>query len=98
MSTRIAVALAMTLTMGVAHADNSNLSHNNGYAGAGPAVALMGMGAVMSFFQGQLPVPAQSGVGYSTQSAVITMPMSGVRCELTSFMDNGVLRTVNLCR
>ena len=98
MSTRIAVALAMTLTMGVAHADNSNPAYNTGYAGAGQAIALMGVGAIISVFQGSAPVPAQSGVGYSTNQAVVTMPMSGVQCQLTSYMDNGVVRTVNLCR
>ena len=64
----------------------------------GNYIATLLLGGVLSVPQGQVPVVAQSGVGYSTQSAVITMPMSGVRCELTSFMDNGVLRTVNLCR
>ena len=98
MSTRIAVALAMTLTMGVASADNSNPAYNTGYAGAGQAIALMGVGAIISVFQGSTPVMAQSGVGYSTNTAVVTNPFSGVRCELTSFMDNGVVRTVNLCR
>ena len=98
MSTRIAVALAMTLTMGVAHADNSNPAYNTGYAGAGQAIALMGVGAIISVFQGSTPVMAQSGVGYSTNTAVVTMPFSGVQCQLTSFMENGVVRTVNLCR
>jgi hypothetical protein len=95
---KLTIALAMTLTMGVAHADNSNPSYNTGYAGAGQAMALMGVGAIISVFQGSAPVIAQSGVGYSTQAAVNTMPFSGVRCELTSFMDNGVVRTVNLCK
>jgi len=95
---KLTIALAMTLTMGVAQADNSNTSHNTGYAGAGQAIALMGVGAIISVFQGSAPVMAQSGVGYSTNTAVVTNPFSSVRCELTSFMDNGVVRTVNLCK
>ena len=95
---RLSVALAMSLTMGAASADNSNPSHNTGYAGAGPAIALIGVGALISVFQGSAPVMALSGVGYSTNTAVVTNPFSGTRCELTSFMDNGVVRTVNLCR
>jgi ABC-type arginine/histidine transport system permease subunit len=64
----------------------------------GNYIATLLLGGVLSVPQGQVPVVAQSGVGYSTNTAVMTMPMSGVRCELTSFMDNGVVRTVNLCR
>ena len=95
---KLTIALAMTLTMSVAHADNSNPSYNTGYAGAGQAIALMGVGALISVFQGSSPVMAQSGVGYSTNTAVVTNPFSSTRCELTSFMDNGVVRTVNLCK
>jgi ABC-type arginine/histidine transport system permease subunit len=64
----------------------------------GTYLATLLVGTVLSVPQGSFPVAAQSGVGYSTQSAVVTMPFSGVRCELVSYMDNGVVRTVNLCR
>ena len=95
---RLSVGLAMTLTMGAASADNSNPSHNTGYGGSGQYLALIGVGTILSIARGSAPVAALSGVGYSTSTAVVTMPLSGVRCELVSYMDNGVVRTVNLCR
>ena len=64
----------------------------------GTYLATLLVGTVLSVPQGQFPVAGQSGVGYSTNTAVVTMPLSGVRCELVSYMDNGVVRTVNLCK
>ena len=64
----------------------------------GTYLATLLVGGIIGVAQGSAPVPAQSGVGYSTQQAVVTMPMSGVQCQLTSYMDNGVVRTVNLCK
>lgn len=64
----------------------------------GTYIATLLVGGIIGVSQGSAPVMAQSGVGYSTNQAVVTMPMSGVQCQLTSYMDNGVVRTVNLCR
>jgi len=93
---RLSVALAMTLTMGAASADNSNPSHNNGYGGSGQYLALIGVGTIISIARGYTPLVEQRGVVYSTYTPLVAQ--YGVRCELASYMDNGVVRTVNICR
>ena len=64
----------------------------------GTYLATLLVGGVIGVAQGQAPVIAQSGGVYSTQAAVNTMPFSGVQCTLQSYMDNGVVRTVQVCR
>jgi len=96
------LALCMTLSIGAvsnASANNSSTSHNNGYAGGGPLLATIAAGAVLSLLAGQRPVVAQPNTYYpTTVQPVLTMPFSGVRCELNSQMINGQLVQGQICR
>ena len=96
------LALCMTLSIGAvsnASADNSNPAYNNGYAGGGPLLATIAAGAVLSLLAGQRPVVAQPNTYYpTTVQPVLTMPFSGVRCELNSQMINGQLVQGQICR
>lgn len=97
-----AVAVALTLSIGVVipvHANNSNTAYNNGYAGGGPLLATVAAGALISLLQGQRPVVAQPNTYYQgVNQPVMTMPFSGVRCELNSQMINGQLVQGQICR
>jgi len=96
---RTLVALTMVALSTGALADNSNLSHNNGYAGGGPLLATMAAGALIGYIAGQRPMyvsePSYIPV---TNQPVTNMPFSGVRCELSSQMINGQLVQGQLCR
>jgi hypothetical protein len=96
------LALCLTLSIGgchPAHADNSNPAYNNGYAGGGPLLATIAAGAIISLLQGQRPVVAQPNTYYQgVNQPVLTMPFSGVRCELNSQMINGQLVQGQICR
>jgi hypothetical protein len=96
------LALCMTLSIGAvsnASADNSRAGYNNGYAGGGPLLATIAAGAVLSLLAGQRPVVAQPNTYYpTTVQPVLTMPFSGVRCELNSQMINGQLVQGQICR
>jgi hypothetical protein len=96
------LALCMTLSIGMvsnASADNSRAGYNNGYAGGGPLLATVAAGALISLLQGQRPVVAQPNTYYQgVNQPVMTMPFSGVRCELNSQMINGQLVQGQICR
>jgi hypothetical protein len=96
------LALCLSLSIGVmsnASANNSNPAYNNGYAGCGPLLATIAAGAVLSILAGQRPVMAQPNTYYQgVNQPVLTMPFSGVRCELNSQMINGQLVQGQICR
>lgn len=94
----VAISAGVTLSSG-AVAENSNPAYNNGYAGGGPLLATVAAGAVLSLLAGQRPVVAQPNTYYpTTVQPVMTMPFSGVRCELRSEMINGQLVQGQICR
>lgn len=94
----VALTVGVTMASG-AVADNSNPAYNNGYAGGGQLLATVAAGAVLSLLAGQRPVVAQPNTYYpTTVQPVMTMPFSGVRCELRSEMINGQLVQGQLCR
>lgn len=64
----------------------------------GTYLATLLVGGVIGVAQGSAPVIAQSGGVYSTQAAVNTMPFSGVQCHLQSYMDQGRVVTVQVCK
>ena len=94
----VALTVGVTLSSG-AVANNSSTSHNNGSAGGGPLLATIAAGAVLSILAGQRPVVAQPNTYYQgVNQPVLTMPFSGVRCELNSQMINGQLVQGQICR
>ena len=94
----VALTVGVTLSSG-AVANNSNPAYNNGYAGGGPLLATIAAGAVLSLLAGQRPIVAQPNTYYpTTVQPVLTMPFSGVRCELNSQMINGQLVQGQICR
>ena len=96
---RTLVALTLVALSTGALADNSNPSHNNGYAGGGPFLATIAAGALLGYIAGQRPVyVSQPTYIPVTNQPVTNVPFSGVRCELHSEMINGQIVQGQLCR
>ena len=64
----------------------------------GTYIATLLVGTVLSVPQGSFPQVASSGSAYSSNTALVSAPFSGVRCQLQSTMQNGQVITYQVCQ
>ena len=63
----------------------------------GTYIATLLVGTVLSVPNGQFPVIPTSGSVYASNTAVTATPITA-HCHLQSYMDNGVVRTIQVCQ